>query len=218
MATTRLRTRLKMSADALRSIYENLCAPPPQTEENPSVIFDRAAELVCHAGISLRFENLPHKLFTLANEEKLERAVMNILSNAMKFTPGGQSVLVRLVRRDNMVQLSVRDTGCGIPDPLRSGMFTRYNREPGLEDSRFGIGLGMVLVRKAAAAHGGTVLVDHPQGQGSRITISLSIRPGSANRVRSPILKVDYAGERDRGLLELSDVLPSDLYDPQKIN
>lgn len=47
MATTRLRTRLKMSADALRSIYENLCAPPPQTEENPSVIFDRAAEVVC---------------------------------------------------------------------------------------------------------------------------------------------------------------------------
>ena len=45
--------------------------------------------------------------------------------------------------------------------------------------------------------------------------MSLAIRPGSSDHVRSPILKVDYAGERDHGLLELSDVLPADMYKPQ---
>ena len=60
--------------------------------------------------------------------------------------------------------------------------------------------------------------MDQPDGTGTRVTLTLAIRSGSGNQVRSPILKVDYAGERDHGLLELSDVLASDLYDPSKIN
>lgn len=176
----------------------------------------KAAVLAEYTGIRLEQELHPEPIFTLMDEEKLVRALLNLLSNAMKFTPGGQSVLVRLVRRDNMVQLSVRDTGCGIPDSLRSGIFTRYNREPGLEDSRFGIGLGLVLVRSAAMLHGGTVLVDHPEGIGTRVTITLPIRPGTGKELRSPILKVDYAGELDHGLIEFSELLPSELYGPEK--
>lgn len=176
----------------------------------------KAAALAEHAGIRLEQELHPEPIYTLMDEEKLERALLNLLSNAMKFTPGGQSVLVRLVRRDNTVQLSVRDTGCGIPDSLRSGIFSRYNREPGLEDSRFGIGLGLVLVRSAAMLHGGTVLVDHPEGIGTRVTITLPIRPGTGKELRSPILKVDYAGELDHSLIEFSELLPSELYGPEK--
>ena len=69
--------------------------------------------------------------------------------------------------------------------------------------------------QSAAQQHAGTVLVDQPTESGTRVTLTLRIRPGSSDYVRSPILKVDYAGERDHGLLELSDVLPADLYKPQ---
>ena len=75
----------------------------------------------------------------------------------------------------------------------------------------------MVLIRSTAAVHGGTVLVDHPDGVGTRITISFAIRQGKAT-LRSPRMRIDYAGERDHALVELSDVLPAHLYRSDLIN
>ena len=87
-----------------------------------------------------------------------------------------------------------------------------FLREPTLEDPTRGVGLGMVLIRSVAANHGGAVLVDHPDAEHTRITLSLAICHGKGDLVRSPVLRLDYAGERDHGLLELSDVLPAELY------
>ncbi len=174
--------------------------------------FAKASSLVEHAGISLVFENLPLPVFTLVDAEKLERAVLNILSNALKFAAKGSTIRAKLQRRGKMLQLSVQNTGDGIPEELRGQIFSRYTREPGVEDGRFGIGLGFVLIRSAAAIHGGTVLVDQPEPSSTRITMTLAICSAPANLVRSPIFRVDYAGERDHGLLELSDTLPPELY------
>lgn len=181
-------------------------------------IFSRAAALVEHTGLTLEYTGFPEAVHTLVDAEKLERAVFNILSNAIKFTPRGGSIQAKLTRRGNRLYLTVQDRGSGIPENLRSTVYSRYSREPGVEDGRFGIGLGMVLIRSTAAIHGGTVLVDHPEGAGTRITMSLAIRPGSGTQLRSPLLRVDYAGERDHGLIELSDTLPAQLYDPKKVN
>ena len=85
-------------------------------------------------------------------------------------------------------------------------------RQPGIEDSRFGLGLGMVLVRSAAAAHGGAVLIDQPEGWGTRVTMTISLRRETAEVLRSPTMRIDYAGERDHALTELSDCLPISLY------
>ncbi len=181
-------------------------------------VFDRARDLVSHTGITLRFENLPHSLYSLADREKLERAVMNILSNAMKFTPAGGSIEAKLSRRGNRLHLTVQDSGEGVPDALRGSLHRRYQRQPGLEDTRYGIGLGMVLIRSAAASHGGAVLIDHPNETGTRITLTIAIRQDISGTVRSPLLKIDYAGERDHGLLELSESLPPELYESKHIN
>ena len=61
--------------------------------------------------------------------------------------------------------------------------------------------------------HGGTVLIDHPEGAGTRITMTLAIRQAPPGNLRSPRLRIDYAGERDHGLVELADVLPASLYE-----
>lgn len=176
-------------------------------------LFKANARLVAHAGIDLSFENLHEPVFCLVDAEKLERAVGNILSNALKFTPRGGFIRGKLTRSDKMLYLTVHDSGNGIPQTLQGNIYNHFQRMPGIEDSRFGIGLGIVLIRSAASVHGGTVLIDHPDGQGTRITLSLEIRQKSDPMVRASILNVDYAGGRDHRLLELSDQLPTELYE-----
>jgi signal transduction histidine kinase len=181
-------------------------------------IFCQSAELLRHGGTELTLENLNQPVFTLADEEKLERAIHNIISNAAKFAGKGGAIHARLARKGNMLYLTVQDNGNGIGQELRGTVHSRFRRVPGLEDSRFGIGLGMVMIRAAASAHGGAVLIDHPEGCGTRITMSMTIRQDSEAVVRTSPLKIDYAGERNHALTELSEVLPNSLYESQKIN
>lgn len=181
-------------------------------------LFRSTADLALEAGITLRFQNWNTPVYSLANPDKLQRAVSNILSNAMKFTPKGGTVDAKLSRRGNMLYLTIQDSGGRVPENLRGSIFSRYQRSPGIEDSRNGIGLGMVLVRCTAAMHGGTVLLEYPENRGTRVTMTLAIRQKTDSMVQSPVFRVDYAGERDHRLLELSDVLPYTLYLPNKIN
>lgn len=176
-------------------------------------IFSRSSELVAHGDICLSFRNLPSPVYALVDPERLERAVLNIISNAIKFTPKGGKIEASLTRRGNMLSLQVVDSGSGIAENLKGTLHCRYLRQPAIEDGKFGIGLGMVMIRAAAASHGGTVLVDQPEGSGTRITMTLAIRQSTDPMVRSNILRVDYAGERDHELLELSDSLPASLYE-----
>lgn len=175
-------------------------------------IFEKAAAMAAHTGITLHYTGPQEDLLGLADQEQLERAVLNILSNSIKFTPSGGTIQAALTRKGNLVSLSVADSGNGIPEGILSSLFRRYLRQPGIEDSRFGIGLGMVLIRNAAAAHGGTVLIDQPQGSGTRVTLTIRLQQSSTTELRSPVLRVDYAGERDHCLLELSESLPARLY------
>lgn len=181
-----------------------------------SEIFDKAAGLIEHADVRLSFTGLSEEIYCLADAAQLERAVLNILSNAVKFTPKGGFVEASLSRSGRILRLSVQDSGSGIAENILTSLFSRYLRQPGIEDSRYGIGLGMVLVRSAAANHGGTVLIDCPQGKGTRVSLTMAIRQNTGSPLCSPILRVDYAGERDHGLIELSDCLPPAVYEPDK--
>lgn len=178
-------------------------------------ILEKAAVLLEHTGITLHWKGPKEEILCLADGEQLERALWNILSNAAKFTPNGGSIQVSLTRCGRMLRLSVRDSGSGITEAVRSNVFSRYLRQPGIEDSRFGLGLGLVLVRSAAANHGGTLLIDQPDGQGARITMTMAIRQPQESLLRSPVIRVDYAGERDHGLLEFSESLPLSLYEKE---
>ena len=175
-------------------------------------LFEKTAVFAQAAGIHLEYQGLPKPLLCLADRDLLERAVLNLLSNAFKFTPKGGTVRVTLFTGGTSLRLSVWDNGPGIAQEIQGNLFSRYLRQPGIEDSRFGLGLGMVLVRSAAAAHGGAVLIDQPEGWGTRVTLTIALRREKAEVLRSPIMRIDYAGERDHALTELSDCLPVSLY------
>ena len=172
-------------------------------------LLEKAEGLMQHIGIRIE-SNIPREsIYTLIDREQLERAVYNLLSNAAKFGQSKGNIQVRLVRRGQKLYLSVQSSG---NSSAAGSFYDRFLREPTLEDPTRGVGLGMVLIRSVAANHGGAVLVDHPDAEHTRITLSLAICHGKGDLVRSPVLRLDYAGERDHGLLELSDVLPAELY------
>lgn len=179
-------------------------------------VFEKAKALVAHTGLTLTYEGPGNAVMGLGDAEQLERAVLNILCNAIKFTPKGGTIDARLTCRGKMLFLSIQDSGSGIAENVKSSIFRRYLRQPGIEDGRYGLGLGMVLVRSAAANHGGTVLIDQPNGKGTRVTMTLALRQPTGTLLRSPVMRVDYAGERDHGLIELSDALPASLYEKEK--
>lgn len=176
------------------------------------------APLMEHAGIHLSYDVPAEAIYCLVDPEKLERAISNILSNAMKFTPKGGRIDATLTRKGKTLYLTVQDSGSGVTPEVAGTLYHRYHRQPGIEDGRFGIGLGMVLIRNAATAHGGTLLSQQTPSGGLRLTMTIPIRQSQNPMVRSPIVCADYAGERDHRLLELSDCLPAELYRQESIN
>lgn len=190
-------------------------ALPQMAVENLTVVFhdivEKAQTLAAEAGFTLNFTGLTQPVYGLADANRLARAIYNLLANAFKFSPAGSTVNVTLRRSGNLLYFTVADQGKGIPNDQQANVFYRYLRQPGLEDSRQGIGLGMLLVRAAAATHGGTVLLEQTDGQGSRITMTLTLRQDTQNQLRANVVTVDSGF--DRGLVELSEILPFSVYE-----
>ena len=173
-------------------------------------IFEKISTQLEGTKVQMTFDGLSESVLGLANEGQLERAILNIVSNAMKFMPEGGTIHGRLIRHNSMLQLTIQDSGSGIAENVLGTVFTRYQRQPGIEDSRYGIGLGMVLIRSAAADHGGTVLIDFPEGKGTRVTMTLAIRQDTP-ALRTPV--ISPAADSYRQILtELSESLPWEFY------
>ena len=194
----------------------SMCTPRLETRNMRAVfneIFEKVATVAQHTNRELHFTGLMQDVYSLADAELIEQAVYNLLSNAIKFSPEGGCITAKLSQRGNKLQLTVQDSGAGIDPALRSSVFNRYQRQPGIEDGRFGIGLGMTIVCATAHAHGGTVLMEQPEGEGARFTMTLAIRQSDGTNVRSPILSVDTSGGYSRELIAFSDILPPSVFE-----
>ena len=188
--------------------------PRMELRDVPAVVqevFAQASEYCAAAGVTLEYADFPASVYSLVDSQRLERCIYNILSNSLKYTYPGGVIRARLTRRGNTLYLTVSDSGHGLDRATSADPFGRFLREPGIEDGRHGLGLGLTLVRSTVLDHGGTVLLERSGDSGTRITVSLPIRQ-DLSEVKSPIIRIDYAGERNHALVELSDSLPYDLY------
>jgi signal transduction histidine kinase len=132
--------------------------------------FDSAME---KAGLRLvvECESLPEPIWV--DREMWEKVVLNLVSNAFKFTFEGE-IAVRLRWRGDHVELSVRDTGTGIPPEEQPRIFERFHQVRGARGrSHEGSGIGLSLVQELVKLHGGTVRVDSMPGQGSTFTVCI---------------------------------------------
>lgn len=184
--------------------------------QNISALFqeiaEKAASLSATSGITFSYSGLNAEANCSVDRQMMERAALNMISNALKNTPPGGHIQLELHQTGKQFRFSVTDNGSGISEKERATLFSRYLREPVIEDTRNGIGLGMLLIRTAASRHGGAVLVDCPKGGGTRVTITFTAAACNESTLRANLLRTDYAGEQDHALIELSQFLPPELY------
>jgi len=136
----------------------------------------RAKEIVLSIVLDLEDEE---EAIVRGDADLLRRAIVNLLTNAIKYTPGGGAVGVRLVRNGKCWEVRVSDTGIGISEEQCSLLFRRFARLQTAENhSLSGIGLGLLMVRAVAERHGGSVNVTSKPGKGSVFTLSIPALPG----------------------------------------
>jgi len=105
---------------------------------------------------------------------RLTQVIWNLLSNALKFSPSGATVLVRMYRTDGGVALEVTDTGPGIPQQALPHVFEPFWKSGGGEGQRgSGLGLGLSIARRLTSLHGGTLGVESSTGQGATFRLHI---------------------------------------------
>jgi signal transduction histidine kinase/CheY-like chemotaxis protein len=113
-----------------------------------------------------------------ADPDRIGQVVTNLLTNALKYSPGDQPVRVRLRRRGDMARLEVHDYGPGLTADQRERIFERFYRAPGvkqLSGSGVGLGLGLYISKTIIERHGGAIGVESAPGQGSRFWFEIPL-------------------------------------------
>jgi signal transduction histidine kinase len=122
------------------------------------------------AGVTLARERVGADVTCMGDEDRLIQVVVNLVGNAIRFTPAGGTVTVRLVDAGRNVEIRVEDTGVGIPASALPEIFESYQQA---HRNRGGTGLGLAIVRGMVDAHGGRVTVESEEGKGSCFTVVL---------------------------------------------
>ena len=132
----------------------------------------------------------------LADAGKLKQMLLNLVSNAIKFTPEGGTVSIRANRTEDAVEISVADTGIGIAESDQTQIFQEFHQvdaRPGRQHE--GTGLGLALTKRFALLHGGDVRVQSRINKGSVFTLRLPVRPPAPERLSQAEAAVAMNGQ-----------------------
>jgi GAF domain-containing protein/class 3 adenylate cyclase len=137
--------------------------------------------------------------------EKFDKVLYNLLSNAMKFTPAGGTIIVSLYHVGDHCLLKVKDTGVGIRPDQIPYLFERFRQADGSASrSHEGSGLGLALVKELVELHGGKVSVESNYGEGTLFTVWL--QTGTTHLPSSQVIEIPAEVEGSRAVVELADI------------
>ncbi|MGH4121113.1 ATP-binding protein [Clostridium sp.] len=140
-------------------------------------ISQSVAEYIKNNGITLIFDTDVEEKTIAFDEEKIERIMLNLLSNAVKFTKKNGSILVNILDKGDFVEISVKDTGIGIPKDKLKFIFERFAQiDKSTSRQNEGSGIGLALVKSLVELHGGGISVSSEEGMGSEFIITLPVR------------------------------------------
>jgi signal transduction histidine kinase len=130
--------------------------------------------------IETHFAEAP-ALIVPADKNRIEKVFINLLFNAIKFTPAGGTIQVRGRQENGAVLIDIQDSGIGIAEEKLGLLFGRFWQEDGSSTrNRHGTGIGLALVKELVELHGGAVTVQSKKGIGSTFTVRLPLYQGSA--------------------------------------
>jgi signal transduction histidine kinase len=147
----------------------------PQALENALVL---VRERALRRSITLEQAIDPHLGEIRGDERKVKQVLLNLLSNALKFTPDGGRVNVQAMLHDANVEVSVSDTGVGIAPADQEAIFEEFRQVGTAAKKVEGTGLGLTLSRKFIELHGGRIWVESQLGTGSTFTFTIPTRVG----------------------------------------
>lgn len=173
---------------------------------------DNASHPALLLGLELVFVSGADRCLIAMDARRLERLVMNLLSNAFKFTPKGGRVTLEVRVEREKVLLLVADTGCGISEDIAASLFARHLQPGRMEPPPHGLGFGLSICRQVAEEHGGSILAMGNEDGGTTMVVSLPRRKVRPGPMRDEIRKPQTF---DRVLVELSDALPKEAYTRQ---
>ncbi|WP_160680698.1 MASE3 domain-containing protein [Clostridium sp. C8-1-8] len=156
-------------------------------------------------GVNLIFDTDIEEKYMAFDDDKIERIMLNLLSNSIKFTKEGDDILVFLEDREEYVDIIVKDTGAGIPSDKLDIIFERYRQADGpLCKENQGTGIGLSLVKSLVELHGGSIEVNSKYGEGSefRITLPAFLSEGEISK---PVT-YDNQSNVERISIEFSDI------------
>lgn len=124
--------------------------------------------------INLIFDTDIEEKYTACDEDKIERIILNLMSNAIKFTPNGGELRVEIEEKNNGIEISVTDTGIGIPIESQECVFERFTQvDKSLSRKNEGSGIGLSLVKTFVEMHKGTIKIDSEYKKGTKFIVNL---------------------------------------------
>ena len=156
-------------------------------------------------GISLIFDTNVEDLIMSVDVNSIERIILNILSNAIKFTSEGGSIYVNLIYENGKINIIIEDTGIGIPEDKLDHIFDRFNDvNKGFIGNVYGSGIGLSMVKSMVNLIGGTISVESELNVGTKftITIDVNVLEGEHNYIEN----YESMSNIERLTVEMADV------------
>lgn len=164
------------------------------------------AGYISNKSISLLFDTDTEEKIVACDADKIERIMLNLLSNAVKFTKAGGQISVSLHDNGERVEISVKDTGIGIPEDKLGIVFERFRQvNSSLTRDHEGSGIGLSLVKSLVEMHGGRVYAKSTCGLGSEFVVELPVRVTNKENMRDVDINV-RKNCIDRINIEFSDI------------
>ena len=167
------------------------------------------ADFVQSKSISITFDTDVEEKVIAFDEEKMERIILNLLSNAVKFTDVNGSIFVNIYDRGDLIEISVRDTGIGIPEDKLNNIFKKFAQiDKSTTRKNEGSGIGLALVKSLVEVQGGTVYARSELGKGSEFIVNLPVKTLDAKEIENTIESKEIPkSQHKEGLkVEFSDI------------